>query len=174
MGFWSKLFGKKKKQEEKPEDQVLARKAENEEQIEDSRPITLDEVQDDIRTVDTMEPSRMATEKPKRQKIYAAEETPNEVKESFEENVEDDEASEATLTPLKEEEVKVEKEPAASSANEDVKHYDIKKHAKGWQIIAPDAERAYRVFDTQKEAIDFAKENELEVTVYKADGTPRK
>lgn len=171
MGFWSKLFGKKKKQEEKPEDQVLAKKASKEEQIEDSKPVTLDEVQDDIRTVDAMEPSRMATEKPKRQKIYAAEDTPEEVKESIEEDVVSEEAPEATLAPAEE----VEETPKAKEeVKEDVKHYDIKKHPKGWQVIASDAERAYRVFDTQKEAIDFAKENELDVTVYKADGTPRK
>jgi hypothetical protein len=172
MGFWSKLFGKKKKQEEKQEDQVLAKKAEKEALIEDSKPISLDDVQTDIRTVDAMEPSRMAKEKPKKQTIYAADETPEEVKEALEEDVleEEVEVAEITPEPKKEKEAPKEKE----ESKEESKEYDIKKHPKGWQIIAPGAERAYRVFDTQKEAIDFAKDNALDVTVYKADGTPRK
>ncbi|MFP4287436.1 MAG: DUF2188 domain-containing protein [Candidatus Izemoplasmataceae bacterium] len=170
MGLLAKLFGKKKKQEEKQEDQVLARKAEKEEQIEDTKPITLDEVQGDIRTIDAMEPSRIASEKPKRQKIYAAEDTPDEAKDMLEDDIVEEDMPKASMTPEKE---VVEEETPIVEEDEE-KLYDIKKHPKGWQIIAQDAERAYRVFDTQKEAIDFAKENDLEVTIYKADGTPRK
>ncbi len=52
--------------------------------------------------------------------------------------------------------------------------YHIKKHDKGWQIIADDAERAWRVFPSQKEAIAFAKEQGLEYLLYRVDGTLRK
>lgn len=56
---------------------------------------------------------------------------------------------------------------------EDKTLYHIKKHAKGWQIIADDAQRAYRVFDTQKAALDFAKAQELKFLLYRTDGTLR-
>ncbi|TVP94482.1 MAG: DUF2188 domain-containing protein [Acholeplasmatales bacterium] len=65
------------------------------------------------------------------------------------------------------------KKPEPDKIDKPASRYHIKKHDKGWQIIAEDAERAYRVFTTQKEAIDFAKENELDYLLYRVDGTLR-
>ena len=64
-----------------------------------------------------------------------------------------------------------EEKPVAKAEGKSV--YHIKKHAKGWQVIAEGADRAYRVFETQKEAIDFAKENDMEYLLYRVDGTLR-
>ena len=160
MGLFSRLFGKKKKEEnlDQKKDQVLARHADNQEVLkEDARSVTLEDVETDIRTIEAVEPSQIKPEKPKRQEVFETEEK----------EVVDRAAS------LKEKEVVDEAPEAVITNQEPVKAYSIKKHAKGWQIIADDAARAYRVFDTQKEAVEFAKENALEVTVYKADGTPR-
>ncbi|MFH5882217.1 DUF2188 domain-containing protein [Liberiplasma polymorphum] len=170
MGLWSKLFGKKKKQDNLDEnkDQVLAKNAEQQERLkEDVRTVSLEEVEKDIRTVEQLEPSQIKPERTKRQQIFSAdeEEVVNRAANLQDSKETVDQAPEATLAKEK---------PADSSSKEEPsKAYNIKKHAKGWQIIAEGANRAYRVFDTQKEAIDFAKENDLEVTVYKADGTPK-
>ncbi len=65
------------------------------------------------------------------------------------------------------------KESAPQKEEASGKTYHIKKHPKGWQVIEEDAEKAYRVFDYQKQAIDFAKEENLDYKVFKSDGTPR-
>jgi len=57
--------------------------------------------------------------------------------------------------------------------------YHITKHPQGgWQIKKGKAERALKRFDTQKEAIDYAKQLEKErgisYLIHKADGSTRK
>ncbi len=58
-------------------------------------------------------------------------------------------------------------------ASEEKTVYHIKKHPEGWQILKENATKAYRVFNYQKEAIEFAEKENLEYLVYKADGTLR-
>lgn len=90
-----------------------------------------------------------------------------------------DEEEEVTVedfeSPLVEEEKK-EKPVQETESNEDDDEpvYDIKTHSKGWQVILPGAQRATRVLDTQKEAIDYCKENNYKYKVYKVDGTLKK
>ncbi len=60
-----------------------------------------------------------------------------------------------------------------AQATEEKPVYHIKKHSDGWQIIKENATKAYRVFNYQKEAIEFADKENLEYLVYKADGTLR-
>lgn len=77
------------------------------------------------------------------------------------------------LTTAQKKESKEKKEPEVETTDKNALRYHIKKHEKGWQIVAEGAERAYRVFNTQKEAIDFAKENDLDYLLYRVDGTLR-
>lgn len=88
----------------------------------------------------------------------------------------------------------VEEEPQAEVVEEEVKEepekkepvkkarklpYHITKHSDGgWQIKRAKAKKALRKFDTQQEAIEFAKELEKQkgesYIIHKADGTTRK
>jgi len=104
---------------------------------------------------------------------------------SKEENIVSTNEEEVTVedfdSPLVEEEKK--EKPAPKAEKEEVKEeknendepvYDIKTHSKGWQVILPGAQRATRVLDTQKEAIEYCKENNYKYKVYKVDGTLQK
>jgi len=75
-----------------------------------------------------------------------------------------DELEETKAEPVKEEKTKEPKEET----------YHIKKHPDGWQVIKEGAEKAYRVFPYQKDAIEFADQEGLEYLVYRADGSLRK
>jgi len=66
------------------------------------------------------------------------------------------------------------KEEPKEEPKDDEPVYDIKTHSKGWQVILPGAQRATRVLDTQKEAIEYCKENNYKYNVYKVDGTLKK
>lgn len=69
---------------------------------------------------------------------------------------------------------KDETESSAKDSSDDKPLYHIRKHSDGWQIIKENADKAYRVFSYQKEAIEFANKENLKYQVYKADGTLRK
>ncbi len=151
MGFLSKLFGKKKKKEAVREEKLNEEKATtNKIDEQEAENITLEDVEKELKEMSV---------------AHDAEQTPPQPapRTELEEEPEVDERID------KEIEAKEEDDQAASATK-----YAIKKHPKGWQIIAEDAERAYRVFDTQKEAIDYAKENDIEYDLYRADGTLRK
>ncbi len=154
MGFLKKLFGKKQKSEETPTEQVKAEETSKEELKQDARNITLEDVEKEVKELDQYQ-----TEETKEQKVPKKDVAPV-YDEGEAKNVGDIEDAEVEKT-----ETEKEAEP---------KQYHIKKHDKGWQIIAGDAKKAYRVFDTQKEAIDYAKENELDYLLYRVDGTLRK
>ncbi len=64
-------------------------------------------------------------------------------------------------------------EPAVQPASASEKVYHIKPHDKGWQLITEDAVKATRVFQYQKEAIQYAKDEGLTYVLYRADGTVR-
>lgn len=156
MGILKRLFGKKKKEEE-----IVKPKAAPQEESQD---VSLDDVEKGLKNVETVkEDKSVEQEKPE----YKTESEPvpkTEKEESIQEK------------PKPEEAPKKEEKPASvdkPSDGEEVKHYHIKKHAKGWQVIEEDSKKAYRVFQYQKEAIDFAKSENLSYTIFKADGTPR-
>ncbi len=80
---------------------------------------------------------------------------------------------------VKEEEVETVEEPEEEKKPKRNQPYHITKHSKGgWQIKRGGAERALKRFDTQKEAIEYAKEIEKEkgvsYVIHKADGRTRK
>ncbi len=147
MGILKKLFGKKKKEvsEEPKEAKATV----------ENKDVSLEDVNKELKDLETIEedkkiekeavPSKTAQEKVK------------------------------TTAPPKEEKPKpaAEKKAPAKKAETDKDVYHIKKHAEGWQVIKDGADKAYRVFQYQKEAIDFAKDENLEHIVFKADGTPR-
>ncbi|MGM0436254.1 MAG: DUF2188 domain-containing protein [Bacillota bacterium] len=142
MGIFSKLFGRKKKD---------TKKVENEPQKEEKKTESADEV------------------------------TLQEVNESLDEvnTISKDEPAKETVTPSPKEDEATKAEPASKPEPEpkekdETPLYHIKKHSEGWQVIKEGADKAYRVFNYQKEAIDFAKKENLEYQVYKADGTLRK
>ena len=145
MGFWKKLFGKKQKQEETPTEQVKTEETSKEELKQEARDITLEDVEKEVKELDRQEKAEDETPQKDVAPVY-------------------DEGEAKAVGDV---------EVAKVEAEEDKKVYHIKKHDKGWQILADGAEKAYRVFDTQKEAIDFAKENDLEYLLYRVDGTLR-
>ena len=116
------------------------------------------------------------------QKTESADEvTLQEVNESLDEvnTISKDEPAKQSVTPSPEKDEAVKAEPSEPPKPEPKETdespvYHIKKHPDGWQVIKENADKAYRVFDYQKEAIDFAKNENLEYQVYKADGTLRK
>ena len=146
MGILSKLFGRKqKKEEQKPAGDKVAKQSEPTDEV------SLEDVNESLEEVNTIrkdEPKQAPTESPSK-------ETPKQAVSEKPQPSED----------------KPEETPEAEEAKA---VYDIKKHPEGWQIIKEGAEKAYRVFEYQKEAIDFAKQEALEYKVFKADGTPRK
>ncbi len=148
MEFLKKLFGKKK-HEEKREAHVTAEKATADKiKEEDARDITLEEVEKELNDISVAH----ANDKPGSSRPEERAET-------------------QAIAERTEKETEL-KEAQAKEAQGTV--YHIKKHDDGWQIIADGADRALRVFGTQKEAIDHAKEKELEYLLYRADGTLRK
>ena len=151
MGFLKKLFGKKQKSEETPTEQVKAEETSKEELKQDARNITLEDVEKEVKELDQYQ-----TEETKEKK------TPHKDVQDVSDDIEAEPVGNVETAEVKEEK------------SEEAKQYHIKKHDKGWQIIAGDAKKAYRVFDTQKEAIDYAKENELDYLLYRVDGTLRK
>ena len=72
----------------------------------------------------------------------------------------------------------VEVEPEETKAKPRKMSYHITKHPKGgWQIKKGGADRALKRFNTQKEAIEYAKElekNGASYIIHKTDGTTRK
>jgi hypothetical protein len=76
-------------------------------------------------------------------------------------------------------EAEKEEEPEQKEKKERKLPYHITKHPKGgWQIKKGKADRALKRFDTQKEAIEYAKEMEkssgISYIIHKADGSIRK
>lgn len=149
MGILKRLFGKKKKESESETPQV---KSQNE-----GRDVSLEDVEKGLDDLETVEKDKSVEEEKPATKT-GAQSVPKTQKEP---------GKESEKTPSK----SAEKE--APAAKSDDNHYHIKKHSKGWQVIEDGADKAYRVFQYQKEAIDFAKSENLEYTIFKADGTPR-
>jgi len=79
---------------------------------------------------------------------------------------------------VQEEEVQEEEVKEEPKAKERKMSYHITKHKSGgWQIKKGGADRALKRFDTQKAAIEYAKELEKKgasYIIHKADGTTRK
>ncbi len=85
-----------------------------------------------------------------------------------------EEARNITLEEVEKDLEKLEKvEPASQPTSAPEKVYHIKPHDKGWQLITEDAVKATRVFQYQKEAIQYAKDEGLTYVLYRADGTVR-
>ncbi|MFW6284788.1 MAG: DUF2188 domain-containing protein [Bacillota bacterium] len=142
MGILSKLFGRKKKEEEAPKKEKVAKPTEPSDEV------SLEEVNESLEEVNTIEKDKEVAPEPKKD-VQTSKEAPK--------------------APEKSEASKPEEKAEADAAV-----YDIKKHPDGWQVIKEGAKQAYRVFPYQKEAIDFAKSEDLEYRVYKSDGTLRK
>ena len=150
------LFKKRKKKNVEKTSPDLKNKVKREEVIEE--PIIVEEVVEEV----TMEEVVVeeTVEESKIEETPKSEDTPEET--DVEEKPEEDE-KEQTEKPKK-----VRKLP-----------YHITKHADGgWQIKRGKAKKALRKFETQKEAIEFAKVLEKEkgesFIIHKADGTTRK
>ena len=83
-------------------------------------------------------------------------------------------------TEVKEEPVVVEDEPKGDKPKKERKlSYHVTKHPQGgWQLKKGKADRALKRFETQKEAIEYAKQLEKErgisFIIHKADGSTRK
>jgi hypothetical protein len=96
------------------------------------------------------------------------------VKAVQQEDLKADISKEEKLVSTKDEDVTVEDfespvkdEPEKEEPKEDEPVYDIKTHSRGWQVILPGAQRATRVLDTQKQAIEYCKENNYQYKVHK-------
>ncbi len=107
-------------------------------------------------------------EKKKKEEPQKQPEAPQE-KEMQEVRLED---VEKELDELEEEKAPVAEEKKEEEPEKEV--YHIKKHPDGWQVIKEGAEKAYRVFPYQKDAIEFADKEGLEYLVHRTDGTLRK
>jgi len=152
MGILKRLFGKKKKEEPKEETSVKPK--------EETKDVTLDDVEKGLKDVETVkEDQTVENEKPEYK--TESESIPKTEKEK---PLKEEKAEELEASPKQEEK---------TTEDDADKHYHIKKHTKGWQVVEEDAKKAYRVFQYQKEAIDFAKSENLSYTIFKADGTPR-
>ncbi len=114
MGFWKRLFGKKKKEEPQKQPEAPQEK--------EMQEVSLEDVEKELEELEEKQPE-----------------------------------------PVKEEK---------ETESKDV--YHIKKHPEGWQVIKEGAEKAFRVFPYQKDAIEFADKEGLEYQVYRTDGTLRK
>ena len=148
MGIFSKLFGRKKK--ETPKAQENPQKEEK--KTESADEVTLQEVNESLDEVNSI-----SKDEPAKKPIQSS---PQE--------------DEATMSEPSEEPEPEPEAEAVPDKKDDSPLYHIKKHPEGWQVIKENADKAYRVFSYQKEAIDFAKQESLEYQVYKADGTLRK
>ncbi len=159
MGLLARIFGKKKKPEDKRVEKLDAEAATSSKINEqESNEISLEEVEKELEEMSVAQP------------LHRPKPLPTDSKEATTINKE-----EVTTRARKEpEEVEKAKADDAETAHVADKKYHIKKHKEGWQIIADDADRATRVFPTQKEAIDYAKENDMEYLLYRADGKLRK
>ena len=155
MGIFSKLFGKKKPKTVKSEETVKSEAAKIDKIEEaDSREISLEQVENELSSVSMGAPAKQQPMPPREPSDY--------------------EASEAKERVQKEAEMQaVKKDEESSKKEDDDKMYQIKKHKDGWQVVLAGATRATRVFKTQKEAIDFAKENDFDYQLFRADGTLR-
>lgn len=116
--------------------------------------------------------------KKKNKKVDEVKQAPTPVKEVKEEPVPVKEVKEEPA-PVKEEAKPVAEKPAPKKPRQRKPVNHITKHKDGgWQVKKEGAQRALRKFDTQKEAIEFAKqyENEkgVDYIIHKADGTTRK
>ncbi len=154
MGIFSKLFGRKQKESKKPNSEPQR----EEKKTETADEVTLQEVNDSLDEVNTI-----SKDEPANEPVTPAPEKDEDLEEPLKASPEQDEAAKA--------EPSEEKTPEKP---DDTPLYHIKKHPEGWQVIKENAQKAYRVFAYQKEAIDFAKSENLEYQVYKADGTLRK
>jgi len=149
MGIFSRIFGKKKKHEEEPKkEESLQQQEEQKAEVlkKEARNVTLEEVEKDLDDLDKIE-----EEQPSK-----VEDTPSKVDE---------------VPSPKTPEEKKESKDAKGSENKKV--YHIKPHPEGWQVLGEGNERPTRVFEYQKDAIAYAKEENLEYLLYKADGTIR-
>ncbi len=161
MGIFSKLFGRKKK----PSSEVQSEPKTEEKKPDASDEVTLEEVNESLDEVNTIAKDE-PVEKPE--------------PEPTEKEAPEKEASEEKTKPHPPEKdtpvapAKKTTTPSDEDASDDKPLYHIKKHTDGWQVIKEDADKAYRVFKYQKEAITFADKENLEYQVYKADGTLRK
>ena len=104
----------------------------------------------------------------KKKKKEAQQETPKPVKQ---------EVVEETPEEPEKKDVKEEKKETPKKKRQAAMH--ITKHKDGgWQVKRENAQRALRKFDTQKEAIEYAKKIEDEkgigYIIHKADGSTRK
>lgn len=150
MGILKKLFGKKKEEVKTEQPQPKEKpQAEN-------KDVSLQDVNDELKNLKSIEEDKEI----KKQEVPSKTET-----ETLE-----------TKKPKAEPKPKAEEKPKAEAKAEPKERkdvYHVKKHDEGWQLIKEGAQKAYRVFKYQKEAIDFAKEENLEYIVFKADGTKR-
>ncbi len=137
MGFLKRLF-KKKPQQKKQSAQQRERQPKEE--------VTLEDVERELEGIDSMEET--------------------EAEETFESEVERDQAAEAAAEASEDE--------PSEEASAQPTTYHIQKHDEGWQVLADGADEPEKIFKYQKEAIDYAKEKQYEYLVYKADGTLRK
>lgn len=145
MGILKRLFGKKKKQESVEQPQAKSQ--------EDARDVSLEDVEKGLEDVETVKEDKSVEKETPKTKTEA-EAVPSSEREG---------AKQAQASS-----------PQKESESGENKHYHIKKHSKGWQLIEEGAAKAHRVFQYQKEAVDFAKEEGLDYTVFRADGKPRK
>ncbi len=144
MGILKKLFGKKKKEEKVEKPQGQAQPEA------ESKDVSLQDVNEELKNLKTIEDD----------KDIEKQEVPSKTD------------TEEVETKKPQSEAKPKAVPKKETAS-DKPVYHIKKHKDGWQVMKAGADKAYRVFKYQKEAIDFAKEEDLEHIVYKSDGTPR-
>lgn len=146
MGILKRLFGKKKKEKQTEQPQTQAQPQA------ESKDVSLQDVNDELKNLKSIEEDKDI----EKQEVPSKTDT-----EELETKKPKEEAPAPKATAKKE----------TTKANKPT--YHVKKHEEGWQVIKEGSEKAYRVFKYQKEAIDFAKEEDLEYIVYKSDGTPR-
>jgi len=155
MGIFSRIFGKKKKQEEEPKKhESLQQQEEQKTEVlkKEARNVTLEEVEKELDELDQIQEDHPE----------ANEHTPSKIDEVKTPKVEQNEPVKATTEETEEAPPKTKK-----------KVYHIKPHPDGWQVLGEGNEKPTRVFDYQKDAIAYAKDESLEYLLYKQDGTLR-
>ncbi len=158
MGILKRLFGKKKpapQQKEEPKQQ----------KPEESRDVSLDEVKQELNNLETVEEDSSIKEdsvesKTQNESVPSAKKEPTKSKQQTQSKSAQEKASTTTAQ-------------SKPQDNPSQTEYHIKKHAKGWQVIAAGAKQAHKVFDYQKEAIDYAKSQGFNYKVFRTDGKPR-
>ncbi len=172
MGILKKLFGKKNK--ENTEEVKQSRQATVE-----TKDVSLEEVNNELKDLDSVQKEKDLNTNPvptKSEDVMVKKTDRPEVTTSKDAEPEKEETSIPKQTPKTASKPKQASKPKeASKPKQPAKKtvYHVKKHDEGWQVIKENADKAYRVFKYQKEAIDFAKAEDLEYVVFKADGTPR-